>query len=217
MISNKLRKLVSVGLIAASVLSCGFLEGCSKKHVANQVNNVVSSMESKGHSKYVDAGNSQAETPANTVPVEAVRVVDGDTAVVKYKGENLKIRFLLIDTPETCKPNTPVEPYGPEAKAFTKRAMQPGSELRVEFGKAKKDKYGRGLGFIYYKQEGRWFMLNEMLVKNGLARVAYVYKDKEHLDELYKCQDVAKKDKKGIWSIPGYVTDKGYNLKVVKR
>lgn len=35
-------------------------------------------------------------------------------------------------------------------------------------------------------------MLNEALVGKGLARVVYIYKDKEHLKELQRAQDYAK-------------------------
>jgi micrococcal nuclease len=46
--------------------------------------------------------------------------VDGDTIAVKMDNKVETIRFIGIDTPETHKPNTPVQCYGPAAAAYTK-------------------------------------------------------------------------------------------------
>lgn len=35
---------------------------------------------------------------------------------------------------------------------------------------------------------------------------------KRHLDEFYKAQDYAKSNKLNIWSVDGYVTDRGYDV-----
>ena len=48
-----------------------------------------------------------------------VRVVDGDTIVVSVEGSNRKVRLIGVDTPETVKPNTPVQYYGKAASDFT--------------------------------------------------------------------------------------------------
>src|SRR5690606_38241786 len=61
-------------------------------------------------------------------PCEVVRVVDGDTLVVRPadagtgsgKPEQFRVRLLGIDTPETVKEDTAVEAWGPEATAFTR-------------------------------------------------------------------------------------------------
>jgi len=47
-------------------------------------------------------------------------VVDGDTLVVENKE---RVRLIGVDTPETKHPNKPVEYYGKEATAFTKRMV----------------------------------------------------------------------------------------------
>ncbi|MFM7045831.1 MAG: thermonuclease family protein, partial [Ilumatobacteraceae bacterium] len=46
-----------------------------------------------------------------------VGVVDGDTIDVDVDGRRERVRLIGIDTPETLKPDTPVECYGPEATA----------------------------------------------------------------------------------------------------
>ena len=49
------------------------------------------------------------------------RVVDGDTFLAKKDGERIKVRMIGMDTPETVKPNTPVQPYGKEASNYSKK------------------------------------------------------------------------------------------------
>lgn len=41
--------------------------------------------------------------------------MDGDTFLAKKDGERIKVRMIGMDTPETVKPNTPVQPYGKES------------------------------------------------------------------------------------------------------
>jgi len=43
------------------------------------------------------------------------RAIDGDTISVKVNNRKKTVRLLLVDTPESKKPNTPVQPYAIEA------------------------------------------------------------------------------------------------------
>ena len=45
------------------------------------------------------------------------RVVDGDTFVLD---SGARIRLMGVDTPETVKPNHPVEPFGPRPRSLPK-------------------------------------------------------------------------------------------------
>ncbi|WP_347045310.1 thermonuclease family protein [Blautia wexlerae] len=54
-------------------------------------------------------------------------------------------------------------------------------------------------------------LLQETLVREGLARVAYVKEpNTKYLLELEEAQEKAKNESLGIWSIPGYVTERGF-------
>lgn len=105
------------------------------------------------------------------IPADFVRHVDGDTTVLKIEGKEQKVRFLLIDTPETVKPNTKVQPFGLEASKRTKELLSTAAEITFEYDQGdKKDRYGRALGYIFV--DGT--LLQKTLVREGLARVAYV-------------------------------------------
>ena len=100
---------------------------------------------------------------ATTVTV--TRVVDGDTFEVRLGGETEDVRMIGIDTPETVKPGTPVQCFGPPASHFTERLLE-GRRVRLAFGVERRDTYGRLLAYVHL---GRRFV-NATLVRRGLAR-----------------------------------------------
>jgi len=101
-----------------------------------------------------------------------VRVVDGDTIVVRGQGGERTVRLIGIDTPETKRPNTPVECFGPEASARTKTLLPPGAGVRLERDPTQDatDRYGRQLRYVTRGETS----INERLLASGHARV-YVY------------------------------------------
>src|SRR3954451_24306016 len=92
-------------------------------------------------------GSAHSSTPTeNRAPAAnatIVRVIDGDTVDVTIGGRDEHVRLIGIDTPETKKPNTPIQCYGPEASAFTEELLPPGTPVRVERDVEARDDYGR--------------------------------------------------------------------------
>lgn len=163
-------------------------------------------------SQQTENHTNQTALPKGLVSGTVVKNVDGDTVHVSINGKEEDIRLLLIDTPETHKPGTPVQPYGPEASNYAEKELAVGTKVMVEEGVKghERDKYGRLLAYIYLPN-GK--MYNEEVVKKGLARVAYIYEpNTKHLSDLKEDENYAKSHKLGIWSIPGYVTDRGYDI-----
>ncbi len=136
---------------------------------------------------------------------DLVRVVDGDTLVVRpavghaqSSAEPLQayVRLIGVDTPETVKPNHPVEPWGPEATDFTRKFLASG-RLELQMDKRRQDRYERFLAYVYV--EGR--MLNEELVRAGLARVSHYPGDSPQVARrLQKAEDEARYAQRGLWS-----------------
>ncbi|MCK1977019.1 thermonuclease family protein [Jeotgalicoccus huakuii] len=141
------------------------------------------------------------------IPVTLYRVVDGDTVnVLNEQNEELKLRLLLIDTPETVHPNKPVEPFGPEASARLTELLNSGEQLYIEYDEgAKTDHYDRELVYLYVGDTN----VHEVLLEEGLARVGYIYEQQKYLDEFRAAEQIAKDQQIGIWSIPGYVNEGG--------
>ena len=124
------------------------------------------------------------------------RVVDGDTFVAQKNGEEIKVRLIGVDTPETVKPNTPVQPYGKQASNYTKKYLTH-QNVYLEYDKEKTDRYGRTLAYVWLKNGD---MFNESLVKKGLAREKYFSPNGKYRDTFVNAQEEAKKRKLNIWS-----------------
>lgn len=97
-----------------------------------------------------------AATPAQLVE----RVVDGDTIIVEGVG---RVSLIGVDTPETVHPNRPVEFFGKEASAFTKRLLE-GKRVRLEYDQERQDRYGRTLAYVYLS-DGTF--VNAEIVRRG--------------------------------------------------
>jgi micrococcal nuclease len=138
-----------------------------------------------------------AETPAGPVVVSAV--FDGDTIVVVRDGREETIRLIGVDTPETAKPDTPVQFYGPEASDFTRRALL-GKQVRLEFESPGRpggaiDKYGRTLAYVM-TEDGTNFNLE--LVRLGYGR-AYTKYPFQYQRDFEKAERAARKAGLGMW------------------
>jgi micrococcal nuclease len=137
---------------------------------------------------------------------EVVRVVDGDTLRVRDSaGTEYPVRLIGADTPEVVKPNTPVEPFGHEASEFTKRKIAEANHMvRIAFDGDQVDKYNRSLAMVYLPMpDGTEVWLNELLIREGLARAQLQYRYSKGTKEAFRnAETEAKNAKRNIWSLP---------------
>lgn len=144
------------------------------------------------------------------IPAKITRVVDGDTMKVSLDDKEETIRLLLVDTPETVHPNKEVQPFGPEASAFAKKLLTD-QDVVLEFDVSERDRYGRLLVYLWIGDR----MFNELLLEQGLARVAYVYPpDIRHVDRFREIQKTAQLAGIGIWSIENYAQEDGFQEEI---
>lgn len=122
--------------------------------------------------------------------------VDGDTIAVNMNGKSETVRFIGIDTPETHKPNTPVQCYGPAAAAFTKSTIGTNRvRLASDSLTTDRDRYNRLLRYVYLP-DGT--LLNEKLVQQGYA-FYYPYFPFSKSKAFAADQDAARAANKGLW------------------
>jgi micrococcal nuclease len=141
--------------------------------------------------------------PVNIFALEKEEVtlskcVDGDTAKFIYNNEEIKVRFLAVDTPETKHPTKGEEPYGKEASNYTCDRLTNGKKIELEFDENsdKTDKYNRYLAWIFVDDS----LLQAELVKEGLAEVAYLYGDYKYTSLLKDYEQTAIANKVGMYS-----------------
>lgn len=99
-----------------------------------------------------DARNLQSEDIVTGVRIKAeiIRSIDGDTGLYKINGREYRIRYLLIDTPETVDPNSEVEPFGPEASERSSGLLMSAEKIEVQLDeKNLNDSKGRLLAHIF--------------------------------------------------------------------
>lgn len=138
----------------------------------------------------------QDSTPGETYQVE--RCVDGDTIIILDQGEQVRVRLIGANTPETKKPHWDIERFGPEASAFTKQAVeQAGNRVRLEYDGTKTDRYGRTLAHVYVGDK----LLSEELIRAGLATAELQYSYSQSMkNRLQAAEYEAQKARRGIWS-----------------
>jgi micrococcal nuclease len=111
----------------------------------------------------------QPMPPSTAVAVNAVvvRVVDGDTVVMKVGTKEERVRLIGIDTPETVAPDRPVQCYGPEASAHTKELLPAGTYVHLDRDVEARDDYGRLLAYVTRATDG--LFVNVELAADGFA------------------------------------------------
>ena len=110
------------------------------------------------------------DATSSAVLAHVSRDVDGDTVVanISSTGQQVKIRFLAMNTPESVDPRRPVQCFGHEASAYTKSLIEGKDVLLVDDPQADDvDKYGRLLRTIVRVSDG--LDVNATLVAQGYA------------------------------------------------
>ena len=100
-----------------------------------------------------------------------------------------------MDTPETVDPDEPVEPFGREASAYTKDALE-GRRVRLEIGQDPKDDYGRLLAYLW-TEDG---MFDEDLLARGYGRLMIIEPNDAYEGCLTAAEHAAKDEELGLWA-----------------
>jgi len=157
-----------------------------------------------------------ADIPGPKGPVEqgwrVSRVVDGDTIRVRRAGQERKVRLIGIDSPESVKPDSPVECFGPQASQFASRLLD-GQQVVLEFDPSQgdTDRYGRTLAYVWRTlpasdqaagspEATSYALFNLEAIEGGFAREA-TYADAYAWQRQFRqAEDVARSAGAGMWS-----------------
>lgn len=126
---------------------------------------------------------------------ELGRVAEVRSGDVLVLDSGLTVRLAGIEAPGQD------EPYAAEARAVLRR-LADGRVVRLLYGGARRDAYGRALAQVQLKGSGQW--LQAALLKAGAAR-AHTWPDNRAMaGELYEAEAYARNRKLGLWKLPAY-------------
>ncbi|MGD9646783.1 MAG: thermonuclease family protein [Pirellulales bacterium] len=137
----------------------------------------------------------EADTPEALAEgmYEVARVVDGDTLLLVNRA---RVRLIGVDTPETVRPNHPVEPWGAEASRFTQEFIGRGP-VRLTFDQERRDRFERFLAYVWVDER----LLNEELVRAGLARAELGFHYSNAMKKRFRdAERAAQQERLGLWS-----------------
>ena len=139
-------------------------------------------------------------------------ISDGDTIEVDMNGVTERVRFIGIDTPETHKPNIPVQCFGPEASDYTTQRLKD-SYVRLETDplSSNRDRYDRLLRYVYIDNE----LLNQAIVATGHG-FAYTPFEFSKKDEFIAAETNAKNMALGLWGACSVVIENGVMQTIFK-
>lgn len=149
------------GLVAAAALTL-VLTGCSPSEPAE------AAAQSTGVAA-TEAVASLVSQPSSTLeagdPATVIRVVDGDTVDVRRGGDEVRVRLLNVDTPETKHPSKAVQCLGPEATDLLESLLEPGDDVVLRYDEERLDRYDRTLAGVFEDE----VLVNAEIARRGLG------------------------------------------------
>ncbi len=129
--------------------------------------------------------------------------IDGDTIAVDMNGTTEIIRMIGVDTPETHRPNTPVQCYGPQASDYTKKLIGR-SKVRLQADplNTNRDRYNRLLRYVYLP-DGT--LVENRIISEGYG-FAYTLFPYQKIEEFKGYETVAKAVGRGLWTACQVIT-----------
>lgn len=182
----------------------GILAGLALMLIAswNLENSPRASSETSKPTGTAETANPAQYESSTSTNSRVTRVVDGDTihAILDSEPANeVKVRFLGVNTPETVDPRRPVECFGKQASDFTKSLLADKRVLLVADPEADEvDKYGRLLRNVYLDDGTD---VNAELIRQGYA-YAYVSFPQNLSRKAYlrSLEAEARENNRGLWN-----------------
>ena len=146
-----------------------------------------------------------APSPVRLVSATVVRVVDGDTAVMRLASDRVeRVRFIGVDTPEST---TQHEPYGKEASRFTEARIE-GRRVFLQVGTEPRDRYGRLLAYVWLARpkslrdsELRSKLFDAQLLIQGYAQLMTIPPNVDYVESFRRYQAEAREQDRGLWGL----------------
>jgi len=199
---SHLRMLKPALLGAALMTTIAVMASCGGSQTATTSTAASSSIASSATAAFGGSVSSLQPMGQTDGGLKVIRVVDGDTLHVRRDGQDLTVRLIGMNTPETVKENSPVECYGPEASDYAKGRLT-GQLVTLEYddSQGRTDQYGRTLAYVWLENaDGSLSLVNLDEITQGYARerqygpVPYAWKS-----QFKAAQSAARSAGAGLW------------------
>ena len=145
-----------------------------------------------------DADTRPQPRPAAVAPPGLVRRPDGAGEPAGPAASALgPSRYIGIDTPETVRPDYPVQCFGEAAHAANTKLVS-GHQLLLRFDVEQRDRYGRLLAYVW-RADDRLFV-NAELVRAGYANTMTIPPNVAYADRFRALAAAARAAGRGLWS-----------------
>ena len=145
-----------------------------------------------------DSDSSNLDKPCSNAKFKVISCHDGDTCKVEVLGVSLNVRLADIDAPELSrKKSIPSQPF---SESSTKKINELVQGKKVSLKQITTDMYNRPIVEMI-DETGR--NINITMLELGLAEIYQGSRKAQPRSlEYVKAQALAKKEKRGIWSLP---------------
>jgi micrococcal nuclease len=207
-----------VGLVIGLLGGLGFLAATMTSCASAQTPTVLApgTTDAPADGLAISPADIRGPQPQNAI---VTHITDGDTIGVRFTTEldpetepgrstglvtNARvdaretIRLIGIDTPESKRPNTPIECFSHEASTALGQLLPEGTPVRVELDVEHRDRYGRLLGYIFRSSDG--LFVNHEMVRSGMAAAFAFPPNISYADQFSAASSAARSNNVGLWS-----------------
>jgi micrococcal nuclease len=138
------------------------------------------------------------ETVIQQEQATLVRVVDGDTVLVRIDGKEQSVRLIGVDAPEVKGPYAELECYGNESKDYLSELLPTEDQVILEYddSQGRYDKYDRILAYIFLGEKN----IGEYMIQNGYAQEFTYKRDYRYQSAFRAAENFANMNDFGLWS-----------------
>ena len=128
-----------------------------------------------------------------------MRVVDGDTIIVRVGGREERVRYIGVNAPELANLERGVDAEcGALEAALANRELVEGRSVALERDVTDRDRFGRLLRHVWVDRDG-WRLVTEALVDSGAIRARSYPPDTSRDPQLDAAERAARLSGRGMW------------------
>ena len=134
-----------------------------------------------------------------------LRIIDGDSFVLKTGEGELSVRLASIEAPHFGREDKPAWPFAVESKSAL-QALILGQEVSLYYADRERDRFGRAIvqAYVTSPNGSSEIWVQSEMIKRGFARVYSWPNERVDIGALYRFEQAARRKNLGIWSDPFY-------------